>query len=215
MNRLSKERLGLVALVLLLAVPLALILSHAIGGFVRELVVVPFLYITWMVRLYLQAIPQILFWGALLLFGFILVVADVLLARRDREEGDGGYRGRDRVATPNAGPVRRLAGQIQVTSGSRYFRAALAQRLGMLTLEVLDDRGDMSQGDIQRRLDALDMPPEVRAFLAEGERPIWQHQHGGLLSWFRRRWRRGGEKGGRFAAIEQTVRYLEERLEGL
>ncbi len=215
MSRVSKERWGLVALVLLLTVPLALILSHALGGFVRDLVVVPFLYLTWVGRLYLRAIPQMFFWGALLLFGLILVVANVLFARRDSEEGDGDGRGSQRVHRPDAGPVRQLTAQIQVASRSRYFRAALAQRLATLTLQVLDDSEDLSPGDTQRRLDGLGLPPEVRAFLAQGERPIWQHQGRGLLAWLRRRWRRDTEKEGRCGGVEQTVQYLENRLEDL
>lgn len=215
MTRLLKGRLGLVALVVLLAIPLALILSRAIGGFVRDLVVVPFLYLGWMGQLYLRAIPQILFWGALLLFGLILVFADVLFARRDSDKGDGDYRGPPRVRTPDAGPVRKLTAQIHSASGSRYFRAALAQRLGILALEILDEGEDAGQGDTQQRLDALEMPPEVRAFLTQGKRPIWQHRDGGLLAWLRRRLQRGSEKKGRLEPVEQTVRYLEDRMEGL
>jgi len=214
-SRFLQKRLGVLALVVGLAIPLALILSRAIGGFVRDLVVVPFLYLAWMGQLYVRAIPQILFWGALLLFGLLLVLANVLFARRDGDKGARDSRGPERVPGPDASPVRKLAAQIHSGGRSRYFRAALAQRLGMLVLEVLDEGEDAGQGDTQRRLDGLEMPQGVRAFLAEGERPIWQHQSGGLLAWLRGRLQRGSEKKGRLEAVEQTVRYLEERMEGL
>jgi len=213
---LREKRLWLVALVVFLAIPLTFVLSRVSGRFVRDVVVVPILYLVWIVRLYIGAVPQIFFWGALLLFGLALAVTSVLM-------GLGGPDGRGRRAAEEAaaagqaytGQVRRLASQIQFAARSTYFRRHLARRLARLMVRHLDYGEQYQPAQVERALDALDAPPEIDTFLREGRQLISPSRPAGLMAVLRRfLWGRGETDAPDFD-LEQVVRFLEDRLEVL
>lgn len=215
MSSTLKGRLILLALVSLLAIPLAVMLSRTVGGLVHDLVALPFLYLAWIGRLYLRAVPRVLFWGALLLFGLALIVADVLIATSKRKRNERRYRHTDHAAVSQRGPVSRLAGLVHAAPRSAYLRGELARRLGELALQAADDREYRPRSDIDGALDELGAPPEVRAFLRQGQGPLLQFQRGGLIARLRQRFRAARARDGVCDDLERTVRYLEDRLEGL
>lgn len=215
MSSRARRRLLLGALILLLTLPLALLLSHAAGGVVRDLLVWPFLYLTWVARLYVGAVPHALFWGGLLLFGLALVIADVLLAQRRTGTGDIERPTSAKAYPRYDGPVSQLAGQIRNTARSAYFRGTLARHLGRLALQIEGDGEAPKPANIQRALDGLEAPADVRAFLREGERPISLHWRGGLMAVLRRRLRAVAGDEAAPDDLRRTVRYLEDRLEDL
>jgi hypothetical protein len=204
-----------VVLVVLLAIPLTVLLSRAFGGFARDVVVVPILYLLWVVRLYISAVPQILFWGALVLFGIAVAVTSILVD----VGGAGGRGGRFQEGAAlrqgYSGEVRRLVSQIRFAERSTYFRRHLAQRLGKLMVRYLDYGEQYRPAQIERALDALDAPPEIRAFLREGKQVISRSRPAGLIAWLRRRLWGAREAGVPDLDIEQVVRFLEDRLEVL
>lgn len=214
MSSTLRRRLILVALVSLLAIPLALMLSRTLGGLVHDLVALPFLYLAWMGRLYLRAVPRILFWGALLFFGLALILADVLIAYSKRRRKELRYGHTRDVAAYHNGPVTRLAALIQSAERSAYLRGELARRLGGLAVQVADDREYRHSAEIKGVLDTLDAPPEVRAFLMQGQGPLLQFQRGGLIARLRQRFRALRARDGLSDDLERTLRYLEDRLEG-
>ncbi len=209
-----KRPLWLLALVVLLAVPLAFLLSRTFGVVVRDIVAVPILYLGWIGRLYLRTVPQALFWGALLLFGLVLAITNVLIALGGLGEGERGYQQGMGVNQVYIGRVKELTSQIHFAARSAYFRRRLAQRLGRLILKSLDYEEPYGPAKVEQGLEALDAPPEVRAFLQEGEQLI-SPSRPGLIVWLRRRLRGRQEVGAPDLELERVVQFLEERLEVL
>lgn len=214
MNSPLKKALRLAALAVLLAIPLTLVLSRTAGGLLYDLVAVPLLYIAWMGRLYLRMVPRILLWGALLLFGLALVLARVLISGENPRRRDSGRRPGRGTPVLARGPVSRLADRIRSAGQSTYFRRELAQELARLLLQVLDHPGDRRWSEIQRCLNELDVPSPVRDFLDTGEQPVARRRRGGLIAWLTRWLRRDTGPDDPYTALEHTVRYLENRLEG-
>lgn len=215
MSSTLKRRLILGALVALLAIPLALMVSRTVGGLVHDLVALPFVYLAWIGRLYLRAVPRVLFWGALVFFGLVLILADVLIAYTKRKRNELGYRHTEGGAVSQRGPVSRLAALIHSAHRSAYVRGELARRLGGLAVQATDDREYNPSSEIKESLEALDAPPEVRAFLRQGQGPLLQFVRGGLIARLRQRLRAARARDGVSDDLERTVRYLEDRMEGL
>ncbi len=215
MSATARRRLLLGGLILLLTIPVALLLSYAAGGIVRDLLVWPFLYLTWGVRLYVRTVPQALFWGGLLFFGLALLIADVLLAGRRAGRSDIERPTKAKPDTPYDGPVSRLADQIRNAARSAYFRGTLARDLGKLALQIEGDGEARRRENTQRGLDDLEAPADVMAFLQEGVRPISLHWRGGLIALLRRRLRRRRGDEAPPGDLRRTVRYLEDRVEDL
>lgn len=160
-------RLG--ALVLIFAVPLALLLSQVFGGAVRDLVAVPLLYLAWIGRLYVQAVPQGLLWVGLVLFGLALaVVSGIVGARRQQKKVMRPWRGQGRIR-PSDAAVTRLVFQIRSAERSEYARVELAGRLGRLALRTLDRPERYRLSQISQELDAADAPAEIRRFVRRSE----------------------------------------------
>lgn len=210
-----KRGLWVVALVLLLAIPLALLLSQISGDFVRDVVAAPFLYLAWIVRVYVRTIPRTLFWGALLLFGLALALTNILIALgRSGAEGAGSSQDLN-FEQSYTGQVKHLTSQIRYASRSTYFRRRLSQRLGRLILRSLDVEEPYGRAKVEQGLEALDAPPEVRAFLREGERLISPSRRVGLVAWLLRRLRGANSAEDPSPELKRVVRFLEERLEVL
>jgi hypothetical protein len=208
-----KRWVWLVVLVLLLAIPLALLLSRVSGGLVRDAVAVPMLYLAWIGRLYLRTVPQALFWGALLLFGLVVAITNVLVAVGDLRGRRDGRRGERALGYVGTGPVKQLASQVRFAARSAYFRRRLAQRLGRLILRSLDYGERYRRAQVERGLDALDAPPNVRAFLREGEDLIAPSRPVGLVARLRHRLWGGQGEGAPNPDLEQVIEFLENRLE--
>jgi hypothetical protein len=214
---LKDKTLRLAALILLVAVPLAFLLFRVFGGFVRDVITVPFLYIIWFARLYVRAVPQTLFWGALLLFGLGLALTSLLVgsggAGRRIEESEG-----SESSDPiYPGRVKQLASQIHFAGRSSYFRSRLTQRLRVLMLQSLDRRAGYAPVEMERALDELDAPPHMRAFFREERGLTPPSRPMGLLARLKVRLR-GDEAGAMGVArteLEHIVQFLEGRLEGL
>jgi hypothetical protein len=204
-----------VALVVLLAIPLAFLLSRVSGDFVRDVIAAPFLYLAWIGRVYVRTVPRTLFWGALLLFGLALALTNALTALGG-SGGEGTNYAQDAIFEQSyTGPVRQLRSQIRYASRSTYFRRRLAQRMGRLILKSLDVEEPYGRAKVERGLEALDAPPEIREFLREGGRLISPSQPVGLITWLRRRLHGGEVFEAPSPELERVVRFLEERLEVL
>lgn len=216
MSRLGKRWFGLVALILLLAVPLALVLSRAFGTVVRDLVAVPLLYVAWLGRLYVRTVPRAFLWAGLLLFGFLLAVVSGLAAASDRGKRRPHPGCGTKTTGPYDAPVRRLVLQIQAAERSAYSRKRLGRRLGGLALQVLGHREQYRLAEIDRRLDALEAPAEIRRVVAWADQrspPAARHGFVARL-WFRLTGV-ANKKTMVYDEVEQAVECLEEQLEGV
>jgi hypothetical protein len=213
MSRALKKWLRLLALVLLLAVPLVFLLSRLAGDLVRDAVAFPLAYLGWVARVYLDSVPQALFWGALLLFGLALAITNLLVAI-----GPAGGDGRGshpfvELGRVHPGRVRQLTSQIRFASRSPYFRRRLAQQLGRVLLQSIDYGDQYNPEEIERVLEALDAPMEVRSFLREGKHLVAPSRPRGLRAWLRR-WLAANERlSAPLRQLERVVQFLEERVE--
>jgi hypothetical protein len=170
------NRLLLVGLVLLLAIPLALILKDV----VREVILIPLWRVLWLASLVLHAIPQVFFWGALLMI--ILSLATKSLARQEKpvkktRDVEPGYPGR----------VMIWAQRVHLMERGEYSRWYMAQRLRRLVLEVLayHERLDIEQVRQRLKTGELDASPDVQACL-QAELTSMSR----LRGWFSRLWHR-------------------------
>ena len=213
MNPELRRRLKLLGLAVLLAVPVALLIARFLGGFVREALAIPFLYLGWIARLYVGTVPRSLFWGSLLLFGAALAVTNVVIAL-----------GKERRQRPKSGPelhpgyadtVEQLSSQIRFAGRSLYFRRSLAKRLGRLVLRSRDHGDQYRPAQIHRTLRSLNAPPRVHDFFRDGEDLTSFPRRAGWLSWLRRCL--GRRKGGYAPPddLEEVIEFLEDRLEVL
>jgi hypothetical protein len=157
-----RRRIGLVVAVL---VPVVIV-AVALQGFVREVLIGPVLYVYWIVRLFLESIPQIWVWLAFLLLATYLVTRGVVrrtsLPRARRSE------------TVERGRIEEWAHLLHQARHDPFTRWRLAQRLGGLVGDVLAAEERVSQREIWRRLDRshLDVPQPLRAYLTAQLRSI-------------------------------------------
>ncbi len=151
---------------------LAAVLSVVFHAFLRRVLVMPLLYLAWVVNLLLAVVPQFIYW-----FFFLVVVLAVtlqsmfrlfqVLRLQSRRQRPGkalpGPAGRVEVWT-------RWIGLARQRRASSYFKWRLGQLLGELAVEVLAEREQLSFQQVRERLEAgtLDLPPDVRAYFASG-----------------------------------------------
>jgi hypothetical protein len=99
--------------------------------FFRETVVVPILYVLWVVYLYVVSLPQALVWGVFLALALIAMTLAAPRATRSRQ----------RRSFPDSveetGRVATWVERVRLAKRSGYFQHALARRLGKLALAIL------------------------------------------------------------------------------
>ncbi len=161
-----KRRLLFIGLLLLLAA----VLSVVFHATLRRVLVLPLLYLAWVVNLVLALVPQVVFWLIFLLavlviiirslIGMLLSVRSLFLSRR-----------RGKALPEPPGRVEtwlRWIGLARQRHSSSYFKWRLGQLLGELAVEVLAGREQLSVQQVRERLEAgkLDLPPELREYFA-------------------------------------------------
>ncbi len=145
-----------------LAVLPVIVMAFLVEGFVREIVVVPLLYVFWIGRLFFASIPQFIFW--LLFLVVALVVAGKSLAKRQvvsrRRERERWQQGR----------VEEWLRMIEQRHSGAYFRWRFSHRIGILLLQALahEERIDLRQARRSFENRSLAVPPAVRSFLWAG-----------------------------------------------
>lgn len=144
---------------LLLALPLLLLLVLAATGGLREALVLPLLYLFWLMGVLFQSLPQVLVWGA---FVAVAAVAGWRSLARPRA-------GLPRLAAP-AGPGRAViaewAGLVANAPANHYARWLLASRLAQLAVALL--AGEEASPWQYLEGASLAMPDDVRSYLRAG-----------------------------------------------
>ncbi|MFL5802798.1 MAG: hypothetical protein ACJ8CR_13785 [Roseiflexaceae bacterium] len=195
------NRLALPGLFVLLVVILALTLS----GLVRELVVIPLLYLLWLMRVIFESIPQVILW-----VGFLALAA--IVAWNSLAGPRAPPPARQPVQASRA-PVAAWAALFERTTRDDYARQLLAQRLGQLAFELLASQGQPPAQSLWQYLNDMsqDIPPDVRAYFQAGVR-----MHRPLSRFWDRWWPRTARQESRSDPLdldpEQVVRFLEERM---
>jgi hypothetical protein len=152
------ERLSRVALTLLLAGMLVLVVT---GG-VRDMIVVPMLYMIWLAGQLYQSIPQALLWGVFLVAA-VLVALQSLAWRLPPPLYPNS-------ATAQLGRVAAWERLLRESTEDDYARWRLAQRLSAMAIATLADREQCLPHELRQRLadGSLDLPAEVRSYLRIG-----------------------------------------------
>jgi hypothetical protein len=188
---------------------LTVLLVVALRDVVRETIVVPLLYVLWLVRLFLGSMPQMLFWSVFLIVACFLALGS--LAREKSARHDPGP-----AVETSSGQVSVWARRIRLMARGGYMGWYFGQHVEKLIAEVLAYRERLSTREIRRRMKARDLeaPPEVRAYFEIVMMPSQRRWHIGILSRFRlfpRKRAQGMLPTG--SGMERVVRFLEDELE--
>ncbi|MBN1484828.1 MAG: hypothetical protein JXA37_08910 [Chloroflexia bacterium] len=173
--------------------------------FVHQFILLPLLYVWWLLRLFYHSVPQLIFWGF-----FMLLAALILLRSLFRHEGKRSETS-DVIHGEYFGPVQTWAHWIQWAKQSHYSRWRLARRLAELTQDILVYQDQLSIAEARRILDAgeLEAPVEVRAYLQKGR----ARHHFTSFSRFRHVLTRKKQPSALELDPERVIEFLEERLE--
>ncbi|MFN2291061.1 MAG: hypothetical protein ACK2UC_07735 [Anaerolineae bacterium] len=198
-----KRRAWVLLLILLLAVPFALLLRD----FVREELAVELLRLLWAVRLLYESLPQLPIWLAFLAFALVAALGSLLLNGPRRRETE-------RPTPEPRGRVHALARWIRRASEGEYFRWRLAQHLGALTWEVMAYRHHVDVAELERGLGTpgLQLPPAVQDYLQSRD-ASWSPVSLNLLARLRHRLRPNDGPQRPDPGLEAVVSFLEEQME--
>ena len=142
-----------------LIVLVALLLSPVFRGLVRDIIVVPILYVFWIGRFIVEAIPQSGLWSCFLLVTLIILSIGIAGKRRTKLE--------HRPSNPAyKGHVDGWATLLRRTEQDDYYKWRLAQQLQKLTLQAIANNKGQSLKETRQQLrrGELDMPPEIEAY---------------------------------------------------
>lgn len=138
----------------------AMLLAPLIRDFIRDVLVVPLLYLVWIGRIVFNTIPQAGFWGCFLLLA--LLTAGASLLKR------GSFSARIHQAkTVQPGRVEKWANLIGQAAQEEYYQWRLAQGLRELLVDTLAYETRLTPKQIKQRMRnaQLELPPEIQAYL--------------------------------------------------
>jgi hypothetical protein len=159
------KRRWLVSLGLILL--FAMLVSPIFTNFVREVIVIPLLYLLWIGRFLFEALPQAVIWAGF--FFMLLLIMGISLLGRNRSTP----RSRHTVAVPQA-RIAAWLDLLQKAERDTYFRWRLAQRLQRLVLDIFAYRADQSLRQTRQQLKQgeLAIPPELQAYFQASLQPL-------------------------------------------
>jgi hypothetical protein len=195
------KRLALLSLILLLVALLALLLS----GLVRELLVIPLLYLLFLMRVIFESIPQAVIW-----IGFLVIMA--IVAWNSLAEPRPMPLAHQPPPASRA-PVATWAAIFERAARDDYARQVLAQRLGQLAFDLLASQEQLPSQSLWQRLHdpSLDIPPEIQAYFQAG-----LQMRRSLPTFWKRWWSRGARHAPHADPLdldpEQVVQLLEHRM---
>ncbi len=151
----------LIAVVALLFAPLCRPLA-------REVVLIPLLYLLWLLKFLFDAVPQTVLWPAFVLLLFLILATSLTGGHRRRR--------RQKVSLPGY-PPQRVAEWAQIIEQAQrndYFRWRLGQRLQKVALRLLAHNRQQSLADARQQLRHTggDLPPEVLAYFRASLQPL-------------------------------------------
>jgi len=158
----KKELLPL-ALGLVLVITLTLFSRN----FIREVIIIPLLYLFWIGRFLLEAIPQTALWSVAVGL-FLLILGVGLIGQRKRKA---------RLQPPPRifeGRIEKWARLLQQAEQGIYFKWRLAQQLQKVLLRIVAHQTGQSikQTRQQLRHNQLDLPPVVQAYFKASLQPL-------------------------------------------
>ena len=152
MNRRLLVVVGLVVLA-------AALLAYLFAGTVRDLFILPLAYDLWQLLQFYRAVPQQLFWAALVVISLFLLLPALLNFSLKGREGE--------KQPDRRGQVESLAQGLEHRGRGIYFKWQLANMLGELAQRILAQQERLLPG---RKLYGRDWqpPPDVEKYLDAG-----------------------------------------------
>ncbi|MBI5840338.1 MAG: hypothetical protein HZB19_09570 [Chloroflexi bacterium] len=149
--------------VILAVVMLSAILAFALRDVIQRTIVLPILYLWWVLGIVYHSIPQFVLWVVLVVLVFFVAAGSVI--------PDDQFRGAKKDERKRGGgPIESLAVWIGKTRGGIYYKWLVAHRLGKLARELLAQREGRGRSKSFGRLNGRDWnpPDEVDAYLESG-----------------------------------------------
>jgi hypothetical protein len=148
---------------LLVILALAGLLTLVIGDWLRQVIVIPLLYVVWIGRLIFESISQLVIWVL-----FLLILLPLALKSLFKEKPPAAA-----VQPPEMLPSKRIGDWLYLLRQAHkdiYYRWQLAQQVQKLTVSALAQAERISPRLARQRLAEgdLDMPPELQAYLQAG-----------------------------------------------
>jgi hypothetical protein len=131
--------------------------------FMRETFVMPLLYAVWVGGLIFESIPQTAIWSLFLIITLPIALRSLIKKRPASP--------RPPYLEPSQPErIQTWLRLLQRTDKDDYYKWQLAQRLQKLALEALAHDERLTMRQVRQRLanDALNLPPEVQAYLQAG-----------------------------------------------
>jgi hypothetical protein len=208
----------ILALLLAVLAPLALLLMLSLRGFVRETILIPLSYAVWIAGIFIRSTPQAVFWGLLVAVGLILAIRSLwVVGPPPATAGEG------EVRVPRRQRVGFWIFQVYLAREG-YARVRFADFFSRLALETLAFREGVTPAEAEARLQEgeLETTPEVLAFLRI-RRLASSAEEGNLFGWLAHRFKvwiasLDGRGNGRRRLsseneLEKALSYLEDQLE--
>jgi hypothetical protein len=198
-----RQRLLLIGLILVLAIPLVLLLQD----FTREVLLNEVLLFVWSLRVIIGSLPQLPIWLLFVILVFFIAVATLLGPRKPEPEPP-------RIREPCSGQVSFLATRLRRVAKGEYFRWDLARYVSGLVLDVVAYRERTTAARLRHRLRAgdLDVPPAIEDYLRTGQSPIYTLS-ANLASRVRRLFSPEARAPSIERDVEQAILFMEEQLE--
>lgn len=146
----------------LLAVVAALGISFLLSDVIQRVIILPLAYLWWLINLYYRAVPQLIVWVLLIAVVFISALRLVPLVNLINTA-------EEKNQKPAKGPVENLSQMLNKAPGGIYYKWLIANRLGNLARELLDQREGRRARGFARLIGRDWQPPsEVSAYLESG-----------------------------------------------
>lgn len=139
-----------------------MIISLFLRDLILNMVILPLAYLWWILTLYYRAVPQLIIWGVLIAIVFISALRNIPLQTPIR------YKEKKNQNLAK-GPVEEFSQMLNKAPGGIYYKWLIANRLGNLARELLDQReGRRAQGFA--RLIGRDWhpPQKIESYLESG-----------------------------------------------
>lgn len=172
--------------------------------FLREIilntVIMPLAYIWWVLTIYYRAVPQLIVWGLLIAAVFISALRNIPLKNPFLR-----FEKKNQKSTK--GPVEEFSQMLNKAPGGIYYKWLIANRLGNVARELLDQREGRRARGFSRLIGRDWRPPaHVREYLESG-------LNGSFADFPQPGWWTKPESGPLDVEAKQVIEYLEYELE--
>jgi membrane protein implicated in regulation of membrane protease activity len=198
-----KKRLLVYGLVLVLAIPLAM----GLQDFVRDVIVIPLLFIPWFAKLLLKSISQSNLWVIFLLLPLVFFVKSLKRLSTPPKT-------MDKTPEDVTGTVTIWAERLRNAEKGIHYDRSLKQHLGKLFFSILAYNTGTNPEQIRRSMESEDLeaPSAIQAYVKAGDGDIPPTRFRSKLGSLFRSWTRKREVPPLKTDTENVVKFLEKLL---